>query len=476
MSHRVFTIPAFLCLLTAWGISMQSEPGLEKGKIIDRVICQNSPSQSYALYLPREYSPEKSWPILYAFDPSARGKVPVEQFKEAAERLHYIVAGSHNAQNGPWEDIFSAMHALWDDSNSRLNIDKKSVYTTGFSGGARAAAAFSKVINHPVAGIIGCGAGLPIEFKPEDVSGSVYYGTVGIADFNYREMVLLDKQLIQADIPHRIHFFEGTHSWPPSDVCASALEWMEIMRMKQNVVPKDQQKIDDIYSRQAQRTEKLEKEGKVYLAVLSYKDQATLFSGLKDTTEIKESAACLEQSEAYKKFLQNETKRNQRELNIIRTCGNIFDNIEKAPEDYKDMETLFAQMSLYFLLNESRKQDSLEDKSMASRLLHLIFSRAAQTGKQHLNNNDPLKAVILYEIAVKASEENTDIHKFALFRLAQAYALNKDEKSALEYLDLAVKNGFSDLSAVQKSPYFEEMRESQLYKSIIEKMKKEACS
>jgi len=133
-------------------------------------------------------------------------------------------------------------------------------------------------------------------------------------------------------------------------------------------------------------------------------------------------------------------------------------------------------MSLYFLLNESQKEENPEDKSMAIRLLNLIGSRAAQTGYQHLKNNHPIKAVILYEIAVKASEENKDMHKYILFDLAQAYALNKDEKSALKYLALAVEEGFIDLPAVQKSPYFEEMRESPLYKDIIAKIKKEACS
>jgi len=57
---------------------------------------------------------------------------------------------------------------------------------------------------------------------------------------------------------------------------------------------------------------------------------------------------------------------------------------------------------------------------MAIRLLNLIGSRAAQTGYQHLKNNHPIKAVILYEIAVKASEENKDMHKYILFDLAQA--------------------------------------------------------
>jgi len=212
------------------------------------------------------------------------------------------------------------------------------------------------------------------------------------------------------------------------------------------------------------------------LAVLSYKSLLSLISGLKDISEIKESLTRLEQSEAYKQFLQNETKRNQRESNIIRTCRSIFNNIEKSPEDHKDLEKLFAQMSLYFLLNESQKEENPEDKSMAIRLLNLIGSRAAQTGYQHLKNNHPIKAVILYEIAVKASEENKDMHKYILFDLAQAYALNKDEKSALKYLALAVEEGFIDLPAVQKSPYFEEMRESPLYKDIIAKIKKEACS
>ena len=53
-----FAVNIFLSLLAAWGIPIQSDSGLEKGNIIGRVICQNSPFQSYALYLPQEYTPE----------------------------------------------------------------------------------------------------------------------------------------------------------------------------------------------------------------------------------------------------------------------------------------------------------------------------------------------------------------------------------------------------------------------------------
>ena len=36
------------------------------GQVIDKVLCAGSPGQSYALYLPSNYTPSKRRPILYA--------------------------------------------------------------------------------------------------------------------------------------------------------------------------------------------------------------------------------------------------------------------------------------------------------------------------------------------------------------------------------------------------------------------------
>src|SRR5262245_13386449 len=57
---------------------------LPLGKVVERVVCLKDASQSYALYLPPNYAPDRQWPILYAFDPGARGVRPVERFKDAA--------------------------------------------------------------------------------------------------------------------------------------------------------------------------------------------------------------------------------------------------------------------------------------------------------------------------------------------------------------------------------------------------------
>src|ERR1700687_4669781 len=76
-------------------------PGvLKAGVVLREVQTLARPEQSYALYLPSAYSSDKRWPIVYAFDPGARGSLPVELMKEAAESYGYIVAGSNNSRNG----------------------------------------------------------------------------------------------------------------------------------------------------------------------------------------------------------------------------------------------------------------------------------------------------------------------------------------------------------------------------------------
>lgn len=81
----------------------QAQAPLPKGQVVAQVPCRTDPAQSYALYLPSNYGPEKPWPILYAFDPGARGSVPVEDFQGAAEEYGYIVVGPNNSRNAALE-------------------------------------------------------------------------------------------------------------------------------------------------------------------------------------------------------------------------------------------------------------------------------------------------------------------------------------------------------------------------------------
>src|SRR5690349_3893594 len=101
---------------------------LPLGRMIDDVKCEAGPAQSYSLYVPSNYSPDRAWGLILAFDPGARGKTAVERFRAAAERYGYIVAGSNNSRNSSGQASAAAVRAMPSDVAARFRIDENRVY------------------------------------------------------------------------------------------------------------------------------------------------------------------------------------------------------------------------------------------------------------------------------------------------------------------------------------------------------------
>src|SRR5271170_7230519 len=169
--------------------SAEAPARLVPGIVLPQVPCSADSTQSYALYLPSTYTLQKRWPIIYAFDPLARGKVPVNLYKDVAEKYGYIIAGSNNSRNFSASDSSKGATAIWQDTHLRLSVDERRTYTTGFSGGARMAGQIA--LGCPqcqIAGVIAHGAGYPSNRKPSDTDRIPYFLAVGDRDFNWPEI------------------------------------------------------------------------------------------------------------------------------------------------------------------------------------------------------------------------------------------------------------------------------------------------
>ena len=142
---------------------------LPTGQVIESISCEGDPTQSYSLYLPAAYTPARKWPIIYAFDPEARGELPLTLYKDVAEKYGYILAGSNNSRNFSLADSSRGANAMWLDTHSRLSLDPRRVYTTGFSGGARMAGFLAfRCSQCQIVGVIAHGAGYPGDHSPTD--------------------------------------------------------------------------------------------------------------------------------------------------------------------------------------------------------------------------------------------------------------------------------------------------------------------
>jgi len=210
---------------------------LPPGQISDPLPCLHDAGQSYALYLPTAYQPERRWPIIYCFDPGGRGAIPVALFKEGAEKYGYILVSSNNSKNGPWEIILQAARAIWRDSHARLAVDDQRIYAAGFSGGARAAYGLDKMLSIKLSGVIACGGELPAWLDPKDVIDVPWFGTAGLADFNYSEMQELSGKLGAQGTPQRLEIFPGRHSWPPPKLVLEAVAWLQAQDAEPGMKP-----------------------------------------------------------------------------------------------------------------------------------------------------------------------------------------------------------------------------------------------
>ena len=450
---------------------------IPKGQIIEKVEALNDPSQSYALYLPSNYTPNRKWPVLYAFDPGARGRVPVERFKDAAEKYGWIVLGSNNSRNGPWELAVNAWNAMQKDSHQRFAIDDERMYTTGFSGGARAAVRVGAVCNC-LAGVIGGGAGFPSNLAPAPSMRFVFFSPIGVDDFNYPEVKTLEEPLTKAGITHRIQTFDGRHEWPPVSVATAGVQWMELQAIKAGKRPRDDAFINGVWEERLNQAKSHEESKKYLEAYETYLDLAQSFKGLRDVAQIETKVSQLRDSSELKTAIREEQKQIKKQRELESQLGSLIaardGQASSEQTGNTSEEGLNSQNRIRLLLSELRNQSRATEDStqrrVARRVLDGLFVGLIEQGIGLLQTKKN------YSEAIKhfklASEVNPD--RFGtFFYLAWAYAANGDKKKSLQSLNKAAEKGFSDSAMITTNKAFDLIRNDPEYQQIIERLKRQ---
>ncbi|HXB33230.1 MAG TPA: hypothetical protein VNV35_07405 [Puia sp.] len=210
---------------------------LSRAQLTDSVRCSADPNQTYALYVPQRGLKE-ALPLIYCFDPHGSGILPVRKYKALADAYGFILIGSNNSRNGnDWATTETIWQNLAADTRNRLKADSRSIYTVGFSGGAKVASYIA--IQHPgITGVIAGGAGLPDGVPAGDFSFS-FTAIAGQGDMNLTELVAVNDALDKTRTKHRIILFDGKHEWAPVNTMALAFAGLQFDAMRANLIPKD---------------------------------------------------------------------------------------------------------------------------------------------------------------------------------------------------------------------------------------------
>jgi pimeloyl-ACP methyl ester carboxylesterase len=341
---------------------------LSRGSLIDSVTVSDDPAQSYALYLPSDYTRERVWSLLLAFHPSARGAAFVEKYRAAAERYGYIVAGSNNSRNGSWDETIRAVRAMSRDVGRRFAVDAERVYLTGLSGGARVAMEVALGPNR-IAGVIASSAGFP-DAKPRSSGPFPIFATVGVEDFNYLEMMRLDARL---QSPHYLAVFDGGHSLPPDSLAMEAVEWLELEAMRSRRRETDTALVHALV---ASRQARLQAATARPVRLRLLRAMAADFAGLHDVSAFKAEADRLAADPQVKDALERERADLETETRLLNEGLEQESRLRdpaSRPAALARLRALFEAWSL----RASGEEPSL-DRARARRLLGAIAAGAGE--------------------------------------------------------------------------------------------------
>jgi predicted esterase len=418
------------------------------GQVTEKIVCRETPAQSYALYLPSAYTPSRPWPVLYLLDARANALVPIERFRAAAEEFGWILVSSWNSQSDTQDDPNTpAMQAMWKDTHATLALDGRRTYAGGFSGGGRAAVAMAFALPKGVfAGVIGCGAGFPDASAPvREPPAFGFFGTVGDRDMNYYEMRSLDEKLAAVKAPHRIAYFDGPHQWAPVPVARDAVVWMELEAMKTGTRPRDPERIAKLYT------------------------EARSAAGAAETSghaaEAETAAKRLAESPEVKQAVKEARSRDERDrAKLSRLAGIVRHAAEQSEAPAAGL--VAAQLGIPALRKTAASDPSPEERLSAERILANL---RAQTGfylpQQMLEKRELARARMLYSVAGEIDPDNPNVD----YNLAAAAARFGDASQACKDLDRAVARGFRRFELLEKDSDFDPIRATPAFRAWMER-------
>ncbi len=425
---------------------------LNTSRIYPAVTCSSDTNLTYALFLPPQYKKGNPCPLLILFDPHGDGLLPVNLFSSEAGKNAFIIAGSNNSKNGmPIDQTTAISQKMIAELSDRFSVNKKAIYVGGFSGGSRVAGA-SAMSEAGIAGVVGCGAGLPNTNK-NPVSTFSYLAVVGNQDFNFTEMKQLDESLENAGYQHHLLVFDGIHQWPPKEIVPEIFTWLRFDAMRRQAIPINRTEINHFIEQNDKTALSFTEKNKSYLQLDVYKKMLHYLQGLTDLTPL--------QSEINRLSVVKEI------IEYNKSQSQLFELEQQLQQKYapqvelKDIEWWKKESAQ--LRSLSHKAGSSETNQVYSRLLGYLSLNSYMYSTNALKQGNLSAAEKYIEIYRLVDPDNAE-HRYLAAKVA---ALNNNPEAVFIALKQAFDLGFKDIGRLKSDPDFKPFHQDDRFINLI---------
>ncbi len=430
------------------------ETTFHRGKIIDSIQISKESDESYALYLPSDFVNTELSPIVFIFDPVARGKIGIHPFIKAAEKYGYILVCSNSSKNGSFEKNIEIANRLFEKVFSQFSINPKRIYTAGFSGGARLASTIA-VLTKQIQGVIACGAGFSsYQIGFPDAMDFSYAAIVGDEDMNLLEMHKARNYISKFKVSNELFVYEMNHKWPTQEQVLIAFDWLELEAYRKGLVPTDKTKIETTYIDYHTRAKKLEENEKLLYAIDDYQRIIKNFDPYFELDSITTTIDRLHKNKSVRKEKKELKSIFDREDNL----RNMFVMRFRKDLITKNINFKWWKSEIKKLKKEETSA-TFNKKKMLKRLLYSVFAIAIETVNVGPKVSTIEQKIFCYDICILVYPK----YPLPYFKQIENFLGINEKSKALDYLERLIDNGYTNMNALKTNVIFQSLKNDERF-------------
>ncbi|WP_109298903.1 hypothetical protein [Aquimarina sp. AU474] len=439
----------------------QNQLTLKKGIVTDSLNVPST-NNSFSIYLPRNFDPNKNWPIVLGFDSSGKESGLTRLYMAAAEELGYIVAISNFNNDQTPKEKANYVPVFMTHIFSLFPIQIGRVYVTGMGKDAEIASLLPLLIPDKIFGVVAIANSHYYKSNMRMKKNFSYIAMTNNGNHRYKDLLanknLLKRKAIAADV--FVH--DGDLDFPDQLLIRKALSTFTAQAMLKGRMPKDSIWIQKRFQEDIESVDNYLEKEKYVIAHDELKRIRIHYNSFFDTDHLKEKQKEIRKLNGYKREKRLQSKFENKEIYLRE--GYLF----SADEDIEllNYENLgwwqYEVTKLDSLLISKQKPAQNMAKRVKGYLKHLVDSYK----EIELNNQDDFeKKMFLNVFSTIVDKKDFESYK----RIISFSARDQDYETALFYLEKMLQNGYKDFESLYTIEGTLALKLSKDYNRLIKK-------
>lgn len=452
-----------LCLLVAPFFSFSQEFRIKKGAVTDSLQFPGDIEESFAIYLPSNYSPEEKWPLIFVFDPQGRGAAAANLFRYAAEDRGYIVASANfSLKSEPIDSLSSKALLMMRTLFNSFPIDQKQVFSAGIDEGGQIASAIS-IFYPQMAGVLSIGNSFVIPKGLDKDNPYLFIGMAGRRDYMIYVMENYLKYFDKNDFPTEADYYDGKEGqWPPSSIIYNAVGSFTLQSIRDGNRENSEGLVDSIFQKEMDYVESLRRKREFLYAYQKLEQMEKTYEDFGKEEAIESKMKEIKTAEGYKT-----QKRNfNRAVIYERQKQDEFEYLLRVDIISKNFKNIGWWAYQVDELNKLKDSDNEARSNMAYRLHSYIDFITKREQKAVMNSSAEIDLKVFINVLRTAIQKEEPEAYLNIISLAGS---DYNYDTALLYLEDLLKTGYSDMDALYEIPGTLDLKLTRDYNQLIKK-------